>query len=74
MPTWWNVFTIPDAAPASSIPTRAIPAEVIGAKARPCPAPISTIGNATASQYEPDTETRLSHAITIRVGVIPVSR
>src|SRR5271165_4109940 len=48
MPTWWNVFTIPEAAPASSPASPAMPAEVIGAKARPCPAPTGTIGSATA--------------------------
>src|SRR5260370_4935743 len=73
MPTWWNVFTIPEAAPALSPATPAMPAEVIGAKARPCPAPTSTIGSATASQYEPGTETRLSQAIPIRVSVTPAA-
>lgn len=42
---WWKVLIRLEAAPASS---PASPAEVIGANARPCPVPMSTIGGATA--------------------------
>ena len=37
MPSWWAVLTRPEAAPASSAGTPAIPALVSGANARPCP-------------------------------------
>ena len=47
MPSWWAVLTRPEAAPASAGATPAMPALVSGANARPCPAPISTIGSAT---------------------------
>ena len=50
LPSWWKVLIRPEEAPASLPRTPVSPAEVIGAKASPCPMPMSTIGTATSLQ------------------------
>jgi hypothetical protein len=74
MPSWWKVFTNPDAAPASSEGASTIPKEVSGAKAKPCPAPISNIGSAIATRYPSLAPAWLSNAVPASVSNTPAAR
>jgi hypothetical protein len=62
-PSWWATLTTPEAAPASSGATPAMPAAVSGVSAAPMPMPIMTIGSAIPGKNAVLSLRRDSHAI-----------